>query len=132
MVRAHERTSAAGNLHLVKAHIRRLELMTLDELKDLTKVYGFKCPECSGAKLDFFLYSGNNKLRVKCNDCGKVWEGRQQLTEETGPRLAELLEGSKNKGLWKARWDMLSSKTQGTFRSLTSNSHNKNKKKRKL
>jgi hypothetical protein len=34
-------------------------------------------------------------------------EGPQELAEETGPRLAEMLLVTRNQGRWKARWDML-------------------------
>lgn len=120
-VKGHERNNRSGKgKHYVKPHLRRLKLITLDELRDLTKVYGFECPECSSTKLLFSLYSKNNKLKVTCKDCKKVWEGAQQLTEETGPRLAEFLKVTRNKGQWKARWDMLSSRTESTFKSLSS------------
>ena len=55
-------------------------------------------------------------------------EGRQQLTEETGPRIAELLKVSKNKGQWKARWDMLSQRADSTFIALSSTSKKRKKK----
>jgi hypothetical protein len=109
IVKGHERSNRSGiGTHNVRPHIRRLELVKLDELKELTRRYGFACPECGSTKLLFSLDSKRNKLRVKCKTCEKAWEGRQQLTEETGPRLAELLEVSRNKGIWKPRWDMLS------------------------
>jgi len=120
IVREHTRTNkSGGGTHHVKPHIRRLELIRVDELKELTKVYGFQCPECSSPKLKFTLYSKKNKLRIICNNCSKSWEGKQQLTEETGPRIAELLNVSKNKGSWKARWDMLSKRTDSTFSLLS-------------
>ncbi len=120
IVRGHERSNSASlGTHHVRPHIRRLELMRLDELKDLTRIYGFACPKCGSSKLLFSLDSRKNKLRVKCKNCDESWEGRQQLTEETGPRLAELLKVSKNKGSWNARWEMLSSRTDGVFSSLS-------------
>lgn len=124
LVREHTRSNRSGKgTHHVKPHIRRLELIKIDELEELTKVYGFECPECSSSKLKFTLYSKKNKLRIACNDCNKAWEGRQQLTEETGPRVAELLKVSRNKGQWKARWDMLSLRADSTFSALSAASN---------
>ncbi len=120
IVREHERSNRSGTgTHHVKPHIRRLELIKLDELKDLTKRYGFSCPECNSTKLLFSLDSKRNKLKVTCKNCNKAWEGRQQLTEETGPRLADLLKVTRNKGIWKARWDMLSSRTSTVFEAIS-------------
>lgn len=94
--------------HLVRAHLRRLQLVTLDELRELTRIYGFCCPSCGETKIKFFLYSDKNLIKVECPSCQKATTGPQQLTEETGPLLAEILGVTRNKGIWKARWDMLS------------------------
>lgn len=130
IVRGHERSNSSGiGTHNVRPHIRRIELVKLDELKELTRKYGFVCPECESTKLLFSLDSHRNKLRVKCKTCEKAWEGRQQLTEETGPRLAELLKVSRNKGIWKPRWDMLSSRTESVFSSISATKKSTEKKK---
>ena len=109
LVCAHERSNRAGaGTHQVQAHLRRLQLVTLDELRELTKTYGFCCPSCDETKIKFLLYSKKNLIRVECPTCQKATEGLQQHTEETGPLLAEILGVTRNSGRWKARWDMLS------------------------
>jgi hypothetical protein len=116
LVCAHERNNrATDGSHRVRAHLRRLQLVTLDELRDLTKTYGFCCPSCGETKIKFLLYSDRNLIKVECPTCQKATEGSQQLTEETGPLLAEVLGVTRNKGRWKARWDMLSERRSATW-----------------
>ncbi len=109
LVCAHERSNrASDSTHRVRAHLRRLQLVTLDELRELAKTYGFCCPSCGETRITFVLYTHRNVIRVECPTCEKATEGPQQLAEETGPLLAEVLGVTRNKGRWKARWDMLS------------------------
>lgn len=116
MVPEHERSNRGGTgMHTVRAHLRRLELITLNDLRDLTKTYGFCCPSCGDTHLSFTLNSGKNVVRVECRACGRFTEGPQQLTEETGPHLAEILGVSRNKGQWRSRWDMLDDRKQATW-----------------
>lgn len=116
LVCAHQRGNRASEgTHRVRAHLRRLQLVTLDELRELTKTYGFCCPNCGETKIKFFLYSKRNIIRVECPTCQKATEGPQQLTEETGPLLAEILGVTRNKGRWKPRWDMLSERKNATW-----------------
>ena len=116
LVCAHERSNRAGDgNHRVRAHLRRLQLVALEDLRELTKLYGFRCPSCGESKIKFFLYSGKNLIKVECSTCQKATEGPQQLTEETGPHLAEVLGVSRNKGRWSARWDMLAERKSATW-----------------
>jgi hypothetical protein len=116
LVCAHERCNrGAEGSHQVKAHLRRLQLVTLDELRDLTKAYGFCCPECGESRIKFHLHSDKNLIRVECPACQKATEGPQQLTEESGPLLAEVLRVTRNQGRWQARWDMLSERKAATW-----------------
>lgn len=122
LVREHVRHNrSSGGLHEVSSHLRRLELVSLSELKNLHSMYGYSCPCCKSHGLKFSLYSDKNKLNVVCNDCGAGWEGPQQLTEEVGPKLAEVLAPTKNIGLWKPRWDMLENRKVSAFKSFTAN-----------
>jgi ssDNA-binding Zn-finger/Zn-ribbon topoisomerase 1 len=119
LVRAHERQNRAiDGYHHVKAHLRRLELVSLQELKDLNRIFGFCCPDCGSAHLKFTLYSTKNQIRVSCKKCNSQWEGPQQLTEESGPLLSEVLKVTKSQGSWKARWDMLSQRKISAFKSM--------------
>lgn len=90
-------------------------MVTLEELRKLTKTYGFCCPTCSETKIKFTLFANKNIVSVECPTCNKSTEGAQQLTEETGPMLAQILAVSRNKGRWKARWDMLAERTSATW-----------------
>ena len=116
LVCGHERSNRASHgTHRVRAHLRRLQLITLDELRQLTKTYGFCCPSCNETKIKLALFADRNVIRIECPTCNRSVEGAQQLTEETGPKLAEILAVSKNKGRWKARWDMLAERTSATW-----------------
>ena len=134
LVCAHERRNRANvGTHIVRAHLRRLQLITLNELRELTKTYGFCCPTCGENRIKFSLDSGKNTIRVSCNTCRNATEGPQQLTEETGPLLAELLTVTRNKGRWKARWDMLyerKASTWGTWSGYAVSAKRKQHKKR--
>ncbi len=116
LVCTHERSNRASNgTHHVRAHLRRLQLVTLDELQELTRIYGYRCPSCGEGKIKFLLYRRKNLIRIECPTCQKATEGPQQLTEETGPHLAEVLRVTRNKGRWQARWDMLAERRSATW-----------------
>lgn len=116
LVSGHVRSNRAdGGEHFVKEHLRRLQLISLADLKGITEKYGFSCPTCGEPKLQFTLFSGTNVVRVECPNCEKSVELPQLLSEETGPMLAEILAVSKNKGRWIARWDMLDERKTATW-----------------
>lgn len=116
LVCEHERSNRATlGSHTVLAHLRRLQLVTLEELRELTKTYGFSCPQCGNTHIKFTLYKGKNTVEIECPTCAKSVEGPQELTEETGPRLAELLRVTRNQGRWKVRWDMLSERKSAVW-----------------
>lgn len=109
LVREHERSNrATSGRHTVRTHLRRLQLVTLQELLELTETYGLACPQCGDTDIVITLDSEKNTIKVDCLTCAKTIEGLQELAEESGPRLAELLQVTRNQGRWKARWDMLS------------------------
>jgi transcription elongation factor Elf1 len=117
LVCEHERQNRSNDgTHNVSAHLRRLELISLKELDELTRIYGFCCPSCGSSFLKFTLFSNQNKIRVNCKECNTNWEGHQQLTEESGPLLSEVLKVTKNQGSWKPRWDILSNRTASAFK----------------
>ena len=116
LVCEHDRSNrTASGTHVVRAHLRRLQLVTLEELKGLTKTYGFGCPECGDTHIKVRLYSKRNAIEIECPTCAKSVEGPQELTEESGPRIAELLRVTRNQGRWKARWDMLSERKEAVW-----------------
>jgi HNH endonuclease len=116
LVKSHARNNRANyGSHEVQTHLRRLELVTIEELHDLAKVYGFCCPSCQNLKLELNLFVKKNIIRVECYECSNFTEGPQQLTEESGPLLAEILGVTRNKGIWSARWDMLSKRKESIW-----------------
>lgn len=116
LVSAHERSNRVdGGSYQVRAHLRRLELVSLDELRELAMVYGFCCPSCGETGVQFRLNGDKNRIKVECPACGSATEGPQQLAEETGPLLAEVLGVTRNRGRWRARWDMLSERRAATW-----------------
>lgn len=109
LVCEHERSNkVTAGTHAVRAHLRRLQLVTLEELRELINTYGLGCPQCGNLHIKVALLSGRNKIEVECPACAKSIQGPQELAEETGARLAEVLRVTRNHGRWKARWDMLS------------------------
>jgi ssDNA-binding Zn-finger/Zn-ribbon topoisomerase 1 len=116
LVCSHERSNRASDgTHPVRAHLRRLQLVTQDELRELKEAYGLSCPSCGETRIKFALDSDKNAIRIECPTCQRATEGPQQLAEETGPRLAEVLEVTRNRGRWKARWDMLSERRNAAW-----------------
>lgn len=108
LVREHSRANRiTSGSHIVRPHLRRLELIKLSELHDLAQSYGFSCVSCGRDDLTFSLFSDRNVIEIECAQCSVSIKGPQQLTEETGPRLAEILHVTRNQGRWKARWDVL-------------------------
>lgn len=123
LVCAHERNNrGSSGIHQVKAHLRRLELIKPDELQALANKYGFCCPSCGGSKINFDLDKNRNLITAKCPNCNHSTQGPQQLTEETGPLLAEILGVTRNKGRWKARWEMLSERKSTAWGTWSSRS----------
>lgn len=121
LIRGHERSNRASlGMHVVRPHLRRLQLITSAELAELKSSYGLSCPNCRSPNIHIGIAPERNIVRVTCFDCQKSTEGPQQLTEETGPLLAEILTVSKNKGRWKARWDMLAERRAATWGVWTS------------
>lgn len=116
LVGSHERSNRTSfGTHVVRPHLRRLQLVNSTELAELKTSYGLSCPNCLSAEIQIDLEHERNIVRVECTVCAKSTQGPQQLTEETGPLLAEILVVSKNKGRWKARWDMLAERRAATW-----------------
>ena len=116
LVCGHERNNRASlGTHVVRPHLRRLQLVTLNELAELKTSNGLSCPNCFSPDVHIDIAPGRSVVRVTCPHCEKSTEGPQQLTEETGPLLAEILAVSKNQGRWKARWDMLAERRAATW-----------------
>lgn len=120
LVREHTRHNRASEgFHDVCAHVRRLELISEAEIKQIQEYYVFSCPSCLSTSISITVNYQNKKVAASCNSCSQQWTGARALTEETGPRLAELLPVTRNKGRWNARWDMLSSRTDNVFATLS-------------
>ena len=121
LVASHERgdRTATGH-HLVKAHLRRLQLASSTELEELKEKYGFACPDCRREHLRLTILPDRSAVSAECPICEKSIHGALQLTEETGPRLAEVLFVSRNRGRWRARWDMLEERKSAVWGSWSS------------
>lgn len=129
MVRAHlRRNKTTSGYHEVRAHIRRLELVNEQELIEIFNYHEMSCPNCDSNDIHI---SVNNEVEILCISCDQIWIGEKELTEETGPRIAELLKINKNLGSWKVRWDMLSTRKDKVFSALNSGQKRKLKKAKK-
>jgi len=117
MVRAHRRKNpVSAGYHYVKAHVRRLELLVESELADILKLYDVLCPTCGTKIEEFEIDRRKQVVELSCKVCRKHWTGARKLAEETGPRIAEKLNASKNKGGWKCNWSMLEHGDDSVFR----------------
>ncbi len=127
IVREHMRQNRSSiGYHNVKPHIRRLELTTEEELKEIRNYYSLSCPLCSSNRLTIIV---DDNVGVVCEDCSDSCYFSKGLTKETGPRFAELHDIEKNEGSWPMRWDMLTYKTE--LMASKSNPRPKNKPKSK-
>jgi ssDNA-binding Zn-finger/Zn-ribbon topoisomerase 1 len=88
------------------------------DILEIINFYGLSCPQCGNSKLTTTINKQKQKVTVSCIECSNKWEGQRKLSEETGPRLAEILNITKNKGQWNPRWDMLEERADSTFRLL--------------
>lgn len=104
-----------SGVHTVRAHLRRLELVNIEDIKKINSYYRFLCPYCESPKLKFSLNKRRNTISVICQNCKHKWEGPLELAEETGPRLAEILKPSKNVGSCKINWEILSKRTENVW-----------------
>ncbi len=119
MVRAHKRRNPSSpGYHTVHAHVRRLELVEEAELSAIREYYGLACPFCNSSGMQITVDKQHQQVLAECSDCGEEWVGARQLSEETGPRVAEALNVTKNKGSWEPRWDMLEARGDSTFKLL--------------
>ena len=117
MVRSHRRKNpVSAGYHFVKAHVRRLELLCESELEGILKLYEVLCPSCSSSIRDFEIDRRAQQVKLNCSGCHKRWLGARKLAEETGPRITEKLNASKNVGRWKCNWEMLEHSDDSVFR----------------
>ncbi len=114
--------------HKVRPHVRRLELVSLEELEQTCSEYDMRCPECGETHIDIEFKSGGQKVLVTCGGCSRQWSSYRGLWEETGPRLAELLKVTRNEGKWRANWDVFFARTDTLFKALSSNASGEGKK----
>lgn len=124
LVRAHKRRNPGGHgEHYVSAHVRRLELVTPHELESIAQFHGFTCPACGNSGLTFAVHEGAREVHVNCTGCSESWTAKRALTEETGPRLAEVLTVSRNAGRWQANWEMFSERNHAVFKTQQVHKH---------
>ena len=117
LVRQHLRSNPVNpGMHLVRAHLRRLELVTGEDLQQISDYYGFSCPYCSSKNLQIIVSCELRAVNVRCVSCKAELRGPRQLAEETGPLLGELLKITRNRGRWKARWEALSKRVVAEYR----------------
>jgi len=102
--------------HEVHAHVRRLELVMGNELEELIQYYGMTCSYCGSSLLNPIVDTQSQVVEVSCLNCHKNWTGLRKLTEETGPRMAEIFNITERTGRWKPRWEMLEEREETTFK----------------
>jgi 5-methylcytosine-specific restriction endonuclease McrA len=112
LVREHLRSNPVNpGTHLVCAHLRRLELVTQEDLREISSYYGFACSACASPGLRINVSQPDSIVIVECPACQAQMQGPRQLAEVTGPLLAERLLVTQNAGRWKAHWETLAGRT---------------------
>jgi ssDNA-binding Zn-finger/Zn-ribbon topoisomerase 1 len=93
-------------------------LVNTSDISEIISYYVLSCPSCENLNLAAAINKQRQQVTVSCSECSDNWVGPRKLSEETGPRLAEVLTVTKNKGEWHPRWDMLEERSDSTFRLL--------------
>lgn len=108
LVREHERRNrATAGAHVVRPHVRRLELASTADLAAVVAAHQLACAAC-GAALDGTAVSLTGTwFVVPCPACDQTVEVLRELAEESCPRLAEGTQPTVGLGTWRARWDVL-------------------------
>ena len=118
LVRGHSRSNPMSEgVHRVRPHLRRYQLASEEELRQIFEHYQLACSACGSRELEVDVDRSRATVSILCQGCGERLEGPLQLAEETGPRLAEQLTCTANEGAWSARWEMLESRQDGARRS---------------
>lgn len=119
LVRSYKRKNPINpGYHYVKAFVRRLELVSVDELRQIGTFHGLSCPKCSSTHIQYGTGDSTQQIAIECNDCHTIWVAKRALTEETGPRIAEILTVTRNLGSWRANWEMFESRNEAVFRQV--------------
>lgn len=69
------------------------------------------------------MHEGTREVDVACGACHASWAAKRALTEETGPRLAEVLAVSLNEGRWRANWEMFAARNHAVFKTRQVRKH---------
>lgn len=120
LVHEHVRTNPVNpGWHTVSAHLRRLELVTENDLQGISSYYGFACPSCRTVGLRITVSQQAATVTLGCPACDVQMQGSRQLAEETGPLLAENVLVTRNAGRWTARWETLANRKDAHWGSWT-------------
>jgi len=94
----------------VRAHVRRLGLVTQQELLEILRFHGVCCPDCGSELLGLSVDYYSNKVSVTCSECGLQKMLPQKLTEETGPQLCEEWTPKQNIMSASVDWELMNGK----------------------
>lgn len=86
--------------HRVRAHLRRKQLATAEDIQRILDLYDLSCPRCQCRSFRIEILEVPDRVRLQCRQCGDNYSGENQLPEEVGPRLAKRLTVGRNKGRW--------------------------------
>ena len=127
MVRAHYR-----NGYPVKAHVRRKELATKDDLLKIYEHHKIACPECKTLFPDLNVDEEKNEITILCPECNMLWFFDQKLLEESGPQIAETLLVNSNSGRWKADLGLMTTIRKPRYKKALDKGKSKIKKTRNI
>ena len=100
----------------VKSHIRRYCFVTESDIRKIVSWYDFYCPVCGKQSVRATLNDDECTIVLKCLECFAGWQGKLQLAEETGPRIAELLMRKDSDPPWPPNWRALQSHASGYWK----------------
>lgn len=116
MIPTHRRHNPVNRgTHRVEAHVRRLQLATNEQIRNIIQTYAMRCPQCESYKSGFDISPMSKALRIVCGGCGQGFSSKNCLPEEIGPQMAAVLIVGQNRG----RWSRNSNKTRSPPRPIS-------------
>jgi hypothetical protein len=128
MVKAHLR-----NGFPVRAHVRRKELASEENLKNILSFYSIGCSDCKHYPLTLRVDYQRNNVVISCASCLAEWQFDQKLPEESGPQIASFLPVFQNAGRWHVDFSLMETIRKPNYRKaspVATNTHKKPHRKR--
>ncbi len=111
MVKAHLR-----NGFPVRAHVRRKELASEEDLEKILSFYSVGCSDCKQYPLKLRVDYHKNNIMITCPFCLSEWQFEQKLPEESGPQISSFLPVFQNAGRWQVDFSLMDTIRKPNYR----------------